>query len=58
MLTEKQPHRCHDCGLRKWADVELLPEGPDVHPEDLRTGRSPAPLSAQDIDRLDSTRPS
>jgi hypothetical protein len=58
MLTDKQPHRCHDCGFRKWADVQLRSEGPDVHPEDLRTARATRPVSAQDIEELDPTRQS
>ena len=56
MLTEKQPHRCHDCGWRKWAEVHVMPEGPDVHPEDLRTSRVSEPVSSQDIDRLDASQ--
>jgi hypothetical protein len=52
-LTEKQPYRCHDCESRKWRDVEVRPESPDVRPEDLRTGRVPDGMSSTDIDRLD-----
>jgi hypothetical protein len=29
-------------------------ENPDVHPEDLRTGRVAAPVSTSDFDQLDS----
>ena len=52
MLTEKQPYRCHQCGWRRWLDV-LIHDSPDVHPEDLRTGRVPSPMSATDFDELD-----
>ena len=53
-LTDKQPHRCHQCGWRKWQDVLIHPDNPDVNPEDLRTGRAPAPVSPKDFDELDS----
>jgi hypothetical protein len=56
MLTEKQPYRCHQCGWRRWRDV-LIHDTPDVHPEDLRTGRAPAPISSADFDQLDSPPP-
>jgi hypothetical protein len=56
MLTEKQPYRCHQCGWRRWRDV-LIHDRADVHPEDLRTGRVPAPMSPADIDLLDSPPP-
>ncbi len=52
-LTDKQPYRCHQCGWRKWGAVHLGPDGPDVHPDDLRTGRTPQPLSTADLDQLD-----
>ena len=56
MLTDKQPHRCHQCDWRKWLDV-LIHDSADVHPEDLRTGRVPAPMSPADFDQLDSSPP-
>ena len=55
LLTDKQPYRCHDCGWRKWRALQLGPDGPDVHPEDLRTGRAPQPVSDAEIDQLDAT---
>jgi len=55
MMTEKQPHRCHQCSWRKWREVRVHPDGPDVHPEDLRTGRVPQPVSPNDLDQLDAT---
>lgn len=58
MLTEKQPYRCHECGWRKWHEVRVHPESPDVHPEDLRTGRVPQPVSPKDLDSLDAVAPS
>jgi hypothetical protein len=56
-LTEKQPYRCHECGWRKWRDVEVHPDSPDVNPEDLRTGRVPRPVQAADFDQLDTSTP-
>ncbi len=53
LLTDTQPYRCHQCGWRKWRRVELHPESPDVQPDDLRTGRTPGPVSQGDIDLLD-----
>jgi hypothetical protein len=55
LMTEKQPYRCHACGWRKWMDVEIHPDSPDVLPEDLRTGRAQAPVSPQELDQLDAT---
>jgi hypothetical protein len=57
ILTDKQPYRCHQCGWRQWRGVLIHGDSPDVHPEDLRTGRVPAPVSSKDIDQLDSTTP-
>lgn len=58
-LTEKEPYRCHECGWRRWRVVKVMPDGPDVHPEDLRTGRVPDPVSPDDLDQLDGvSRPS
>jgi hypothetical protein len=55
-LTDKQPYRCHQCGWRAWRPIEVLPPDADVHPDDLRSGRSPAPVSSGDLDPLDPTR--
>jgi len=57
LATEKQPYRCHQCGWRKWREVCVHPRGPDVRPEDLRTGRRPQPLSPNDLDRIDPPLP-
>lgn len=53
MVTEKQPYRCHECGWRKWNEVRVHPDSPDVYPEDLRTGRVSQPVTNTDLDRLD-----
>jgi hypothetical protein len=53
MLSHEQPYRCHQCGWRKWGAVQLGSGGPDVQPEDLRTGRAPRPVSPAEIDQLD-----
>lgn len=58
MLTDKQPYRCHECGWRKWNEVRVHPASPDVHPEDLRTGRVSKPVSNSDLDQLDTPPPS
>jgi hypothetical protein len=52
-MTDRQPYRCHECGWRRWCDVEFLSRNPDVGPEDLRTGRGETPLSNSDVDQLD-----
>jgi hypothetical protein len=52
-LSDRQPYRCHECGWRRWREVEFLGRNPDVHPEDLRTGHGPSPVSAADVDQLD-----
>ena len=57
MLTDKQPYRCHECGWRKWSEVRVHPDSPDVHPEDLRTGRAPKSVSPGDLDQLDASFP-
>jgi DNA-directed RNA polymerase subunit RPC12/RpoP len=56
-LTEKQPYRCHECGWRRWREVRVHPENPDTLPDDLRTGRGPAPVSPADLDQLDPLAP-
>ena len=55
MVTGKQPYRCHQCDWRKWSELRVHPQHPDVHPEDLRTGRVPAPVSPKDLDQLDTS---
>ena len=52
-LTDCQPYRCHECGWRRWREVEFLGSNPDVHPEDLRTGRDHSPVAPNDVDQLD-----
>ena len=54
MLTDKQPYRCHECNWRKWREVEIHLDNADVRPDDLRTGRTPEPVSPKDIDSLDT----
>jgi hypothetical protein len=58
VLTDKQPYRCHQCGWRRWGAVQIHSEGPDVTPEDLRTGRQVQPVAPSDLDQLDSPSPS
>jgi hypothetical protein len=55
MLTEKQPFRCHQCNWRKWQVLRIHADHPDVHPEDLRTGRVSPPVSPTDLDEIDDT---
>ena len=57
ILSAKQPFRCHQCGWRKWREVQVHPDSPDVHPEDLRTGRAPKPVSPNDLDSIDPSAP-
>lgn len=51
-LTERQPYRCHDCGLRRWQQAPPR-DNRDVQPEDLRIRRNAAPVSAGELDPLD-----
>jgi len=52
-LTDKQPYRCHECGWRKWREVEFLSENPDVKPDDLRSGQQAGQIASNDVDQLD-----
>lgn len=54
VLTGTQPYRCHQCNWRKWRDVEIHVDNEDVRPDDLRTGRTPEPVSPSEIDSLDT----
>ena len=58
MMTDKQPYRCHQCGWRRWGAVQLHSDGPDVSPDDLRTGRALQPVTPADLDQLDNPSPS
>jgi len=53
-VTDKQPFRCHECGWRQWRELIVYEQAAPVQPDDLRTGRSGAPLSPRDLERLDS----
>ena len=55
MTTEKQPYRCHDCDWRKWRDVQIHPDSPDVDPDDLRIRRASRPMAPHELDELDPT---
>jgi hypothetical protein len=54
-VTGRQPYRCHECGWRRWGDVQMPADTPAVHPDDLRTGREPPPVSPKDLEELDPT---
>jgi hypothetical protein len=53
-FTGREPYRCHQCGLRTWRDTRVHDDDHDTRPEDLRTGRSTAPVNPKEIDELDS----
>jgi hypothetical protein len=59
-LTRRQPHRCHQCGRRTWAEVELPNRDPGhqspIRPDDLRTGPDTPPVKPNDLDQLDPVR--
>ena len=57
LLTDKRPHRCHDCNQRLWLDVLVDDKHQDVRPDDLRTGRVPKPVTTADLDQLDPPTP-
>jgi hypothetical protein len=56
-LTSKQPYRCHQCSWRRWREFVVHPDGPEAHPEDLRTGREAPPVSPKELDQLDPATP-
>jgi hypothetical protein len=57
-LTGRQPHRCHECGWRKWREVAILEsDGAPTRPDDLRTGHDAAPVKPTELDELDPVRP-
>ena len=53
VLTGMHPVRCHQCGWRRWRSVVDHSSTPIV-PDDLRTGRTVAPLSHRDIEQIDT----
>jgi hypothetical protein len=53
-FTEKRPYRCHGCGWRAWAEVEVrIPPHADIDPHKLRRPHLERPLSGDEMDRLD-----
>lgn len=52
-VTGMHPVRCHQCGWRRWRNVIDRDSVPIV-PDDLRTGRTAAPLSNREIDQIDT----
>jgi hypothetical protein len=57
ILTGRQPHRCHACGMRTWRIVEILEnDDAETTPGDLRTGHDPAPVKPTELDDLDPIR--
>ena len=57
-LTGRQPHRCHQCGRRAWAEVEILKADDDspIRPDDLRANHDAPPVAPKDLDDLDPIR--
>lgn len=53
-LTDRQPYRCHACGLRTWQAIAVPTDHTEASPDDLRTGVAAKPITARDLDRLDS----
>lgn len=53
-LTERQPYRCHACGFRGWSEIHVPVESAEAGPDDLRTGIVARPITASDLDRLDT----
>jgi len=57
MITGRQPYRCHYCNLRQWRPIVVHDEPqPDARPDDLRTGRVPAPVKPAELDQLDPAK--
>lgn len=53
-LTDRQPYRCHACGVRTWSEIDVPGDTTDASPDDLRTGVSAKPITTNDLDLLDS----
>jgi len=53
-LTDRQPYRCHACGVRTWSEISVPIDTTDATPDDLRTGVSAKPITTTDLDLLDS----
>lgn len=53
-LTDRQPYRCHACGYRGWNEIRVPVDTAEAGPEDLRTGVAAKPITATDLDQLDS----
>ena len=51
-MTGMHPVRCHECGWRRWRNV-IEADGAPIVPDDLRTGRTAAPLSSRELDQID-----
>lgn len=54
-MTEKQPYRCHKCNHRAWYPIDVpISRHLDESPDQLRTTQQAKPVTAEDLDRLDS----
>jgi hypothetical protein len=54
VFTQKRPYRCHNCGWREWAEIDVqIPDQPDVDPRSLRRPHPDRPLTGDEIDGLD-----
>lgn len=52
-LTDRQPYRCHACGLRRWGTIDVPFDSSEAAPDDLRTGVAGRPITSGDLDQLD-----
>jgi hypothetical protein len=52
-LTDRQPYRCHACGMRAWSSIDVPIDRSDASPDDLRTGVAAKPITTNDLDHLD-----
>lgn len=58
VFTEKRPHRCHNCGWRAWAEIDVhIPPQPDLDPQKLRRPHPDRPVTGDEMDRLDLPKP-
>lgn len=54
IFTEKRPYRCHECGWRAWASIEVhIPPQPDIDPQSLGRPHAERPLASEEMDSLD-----
>jgi hypothetical protein len=59
VFTEKRPYRCHACGWRAWAQIEirLSRHHAELDPETLRRPSRERAIAPEELDRLEPGEP-